>query len=265
MHLRVIHWTAAGLFIATAFVTLHSYGHAASASREVQYPAEDTTALLAARKQRQMKTVDQFKVFYQFQFSDKLKESGISFVNHVVDDAAKDYHLAHYDHGNGIAVADVDGDGLYDIYFVSQTGGNELWKNLGGGKFKNITAEAGWAFPDASACRLPLRISTTMAIRICLSQPCAAAICCLKTTATATFRDITKESGIDVVAHSSGAMFFDYDHDGLLDLLVCNVGKYTSDQKGPARRVHCAFGRVFRAHVSRALRISRVVQEPGTQ
>ena len=46
------------------------------------------------------------------------------------------------------------------------------------------------------------------------------------------FRDITKEAGIDVVAHSSGAVFFDYDHDGLLDLLVCNVGKYTSDQKG---------------------------------
>ena len=26
-------------------------------------------------------------------------------------------------------------------------------------------------------------------------------------------------------AHSSGAFFFDYDNDGLIDLLVCNVGK----------------------------------------
>jgi len=40
-------------------------------------------------------------------------------------------------------VADVDGDGLYDIYFVNQVGGNELWKNLGNGKFKNITDDAG--------------------------------------------------------------------------------------------------------------------------
>ena len=28
-------------------------------------------------------------------------------------------------------------------------------------------------------------------------------------------------------------MFFDYDRDGLLDLLVCNVGKYTTNEKNP--------------------------------
>ena len=187
MKSAIVRCAAAGVLTAGVFITLHSYSKASSVSREVQYPAEDTNALLAARKQRQMKTVDQFKVFYQFQFADKLKESGITFVNHIVDDAGKDYQPAHYDHGNGIAVADVDGDGLYDIYFVSQTGGNELWKNLGGGKFKNITAEAGVAYPDASASPLPLRISTTMATRICSSPPCAAATCCLKTTATGIF------------------------------------------------------------------------------
>ena len=86
-------------------------------------------------------------MFYQFQFEDELEQSGITFVNHIVDDAASNYQPAHYDHGNGIAVADVDGDGLYDIYFLSQVGGNELWKNLGGGNFKNITAEAGVGVP----------------------------------------------------------------------------------------------------------------------
>ena len=34
------------------------------------------------------------------------------------------------------------------IYFVNQVGGNELWRNLGGGKFKNITREAGVGLPD---------------------------------------------------------------------------------------------------------------------
>jgi hypothetical protein len=35
------------------------------------------------------------------------------------------------------------------------------------------------------------------------------------------------------VGHSSGAVFFDYDGDGKLDLFVTNVGVYTSDMKGP--------------------------------
>src|SRR5580698_7873728 len=42
----------------------------------------------------------------------------------------------------------------------------------------------------------------------------------------------TKAAGLDLVSHSSGAVFFDYNNDGLLDLLVCNVGTYTSDKKG---------------------------------
>src|SRR5579863_7013663 len=113
---------------------------------QVRYPDPDIGIdSLAARAKAQEQAANEFKVFYQFHFTDKVKESGISFVNHVVDDARIDYKPVHYDHGTGIAVADVDNDGLYDIYFVNQVGGNELWKNLGDGKFQNITDEAGVA------------------------------------------------------------------------------------------------------------------------
>jgi hypothetical protein len=47
------------------------------------------------------------------------------------------------------------------------------------------------------------------------------------------FKDVTKEAGLALSAHSSGVVFFDYNNDGLLDILVCNVGKYTDDTKGP--------------------------------
>jgi len=46
------------------------------------------------------------------------------------------------------------------------------------------------------------------------------------------FKDVTEEAGLGLVAHSSGSMFLDYDNDGLVDLLVCNVGVYTSNEKG---------------------------------
>jgi hypothetical protein len=198
------------------------------------YPSPDVGIdSLDARKQAQLQTVDQFKVFYQFHFTDKLQESGVTFVNRVVDDASKDYMPVHYDHGNGIAVADVDGDGLYDIYFTNQVGGNELWKNLGGGKFRNITQEAGVGLPGrisvtASFADFDNDGSEDLFVTTVLGGDVL-----FKNDGKGHFKDITREAGLGLVSHSSGAVFFDYDRDGLLDLLVCNVGRYTNDKKGP--------------------------------
>jgi enediyne biosynthesis protein E4 len=188
---------------------------------------------LPARKKAQFEAAKQFKVFYQFQFTDQLAQSGITFKYRAVDDITKHMRMGHYDHGSAVAVADVDGDGLYDIYFVNQVGGNELWKNLGNGKFKNITQEAGVAlagrvgvgaaFADIDNDGSPDLFVTTVRGGNAL----------FKNDGHGHFTDITQESGLGLAAHSSGAFFFDYDNDGLLDLLVCNVGKYTYDEKGP--------------------------------
>ena len=82
------HWKLA-LVAGTGLVLWHGHRASAAGQAQVQYPAENASASLAARKETQFKTVDQFKVYYQFQFSDKLRQSGITFFNHVVDDAAK--------------------------------------------------------------------------------------------------------------------------------------------------------------------------------
>ncbi len=200
---------------------------------EVRYPDPDIGVdSLAARKKAQMDTVDQFKVFYGFHLTDQVKQSGITFVNHVVDDAGIDYKPVHYDHGNGIAVADVDGDGLYDIYFVNQVGGNELWKNLGGGKFKNITKEAGVGMPGRISVSASFADIDNDGTQDLFVTTVLGGNVLFKNDGHGHFRDITKEAGLDLVSHSSGAVFFDYNDDGLLDLLVCNVGKYTSEKKG---------------------------------
>ena len=47
------------------------------------------------------------------------------------------------------------------------------------------------------------------------------------------FKDVSKEAGLDYVGHSSSAVFFDFDNDGLLDLFVVNIGIYTSGAKNP--------------------------------
>jgi hypothetical protein len=247
MNAGKIRKIGAGALAAGILATAYVMGAAAQTPR-VQYPQEDAAASLAARKQRQLQTVDQFKVFHGFQFEDRLPQSGVTFVAHVVDDATRSYQAAHYDHGTAIAVADVDGDGLYDIYFVAETGGNELWKNLGGGKFKNITAEAGVgvpgrisvgaAFADVDNDGAPdLFVTTVMGGNILFHND-----------GHGHFTDITASSGIEGRLHSSGAFFFDYDRDGLLDLLVCNVGQYTSDQMGPQGE-HMALPDAFFGHM----------------
>jgi enediyne biosynthesis protein E4 len=189
-------------------------------------------ATLAARAAIQQATADQFKVFYQFQFQDRVQESGITFVNRVVDDSARFYKGVHYDHGTGISVADVDGDGLDDIFFVNQLGGNELWKNLGGGKFKNITNEAGVALANRISVAASFGDIDNDGDQDLFITTVRGGNVLFENDGHGRFRDISKSAGVDYIGHSSGAVFFDYDNDGLLDLYVCNVGRYTTDEKG---------------------------------
>ncbi len=170
---------------------------------------------------------------HDFRFSDRLVESGISFSHRIVDDAGRTYKPAHYDHGNGLALADVDGDGKPDLYFTTQLGTNQLWRNLGNGRFEDFTASAGVglansicvgaSFADIDNDGDPDLFVTTVrhGNHLYLNQ------------GRGQFRDITREAGLEYVGHSSGAVFFDADNDGRLDLLVVNVGVYTEERRGP--------------------------------
>jgi enediyne biosynthesis protein E4 len=205
----------------------------ARAPERVLFPDPDAGVLsLPERKKAQLAAVDQFKVFYDFHFTDRVKESGITFVHRIVDDAGKTYKAVHYDHGNGIAAADVDGDGLPDIYFVNQVGGNELWKNLGNGRFRNITKEAGVALADRISVTASFADTDNDGDEDLFVTTVRGGNVLFENDGHGHFKDISKEAGVDYTGHSSGAVFFDYDNDGLLDLFVCNVGRYTNDEKG---------------------------------
>src|SRR3954468_23265206 len=65
-------------------------------------------AWLRERAQQEHDLAAQSQTFHDFTFTDELKASGITFVNHVVEDAGKNYKAVHYDHGTGICAADVD-------------------------------------------------------------------------------------------------------------------------------------------------------------
>jgi len=200
----------------------------------VHYPPLNTEMpkLLAERERQQIEAAKTATAFHDFRFTDRVAESKIDFEQHSVEDALKSWKPVHYDHGTGLAVADVDGDGKLDIYFVNQLGRNGLWRNLGNGQFEDITSRSSLglagrihvaaSFADIDNDGDPDLFVTTVKMGNILFENLGGG----------RFRDITRGSGLEYTGHSSGAVFFDYDRDGLVDLFVCNVGVYTTAQKG---------------------------------
>ena len=174
-------------------------------------------------------------VFHDFTFQEKRESTGITHDPQILDEQRSRLQVNHYDHGNGVCVADVDGDGLLDLYFVTQAGRNELWKNAGDGTFKDVTDDAGVALADrigvtASFGDLDndgdpdLYVTTVRNGNVLFEND-----------GDGHFKDITEASGLGYSGHSSAPVLFDYDRDGLLDVFLCNVGRYTTDEQVSVR------------------------------
>ena len=192
-----------------------------------------TLRMLDRRHQLQTETARPMKAFHAFQFTDARAASQITFEHRSVDDAGRTYKAAHYDHGNGLAVADVDGDGLLDLYFTTQLGLNQLWRNLGQGKFEDVTGSAGVGLPDQIAVTASFADIDNDGDPDLFVTTVRHGNHLFENLGHGQFRDVTKDAGLEYAGHSSAAVFFDFDNDGLLDLLVVNVGNYTTDEQGP--------------------------------
>src|SRR5438132_14185290 len=82
-------------------------------------------------------------------FRDLAREAGITFhMDFLPGEQGEKFKVNLYDHGCGVAVADFDGDGFDDIYFVNQLGPNALYRNQGDGTFTDVTEQAGFGPED---------------------------------------------------------------------------------------------------------------------
>ena len=72
--------------------------------------------------------------------------TGVDFANRLdVERALDNEHLLI---GSGVALGDVDGDDLADIYLTRLQGPNALYRNLGGWRFEDVTRRAGLGLDD---------------------------------------------------------------------------------------------------------------------
>jgi hypothetical protein len=161
-----------------------------------------------------------------FTLVDVTKESGIDF-QHEQGASGRRYMVEIA--GGGVLVFDYDGDGNPDIFFVNGAplpgdadppSGSALYRNLGSGRFEDVTADAGLGEPrygmGGSAADVDddgdpdLFITAFGPDRFYRNE------------GDGTYVETTTESGLDDARWSSSATFFEADSDGFLDLVVLN-------------------------------------------
>lgn len=151
------------------------------------------------------------------------EETGIQFTNQTSDlEIAKNRMLAD---GSGVAVGDVDDDGLPEVFFAELNGNCVLYKNLGGYRFKDITATSGIVctnyicrgavFADINGDRwLDLLITTT-----------GNGVLVFSNRHDGSFSNISRAAGLLSDHGASSLALADVDGNGTLDVYVANRRK----------------------------------------
>jgi hypothetical protein len=152
--------------------------------------------------------------------------SGLGGFRHVSGSPGKNYLIEVT--GSGVATIDSDGDGLQDIYLVNGSTLDRarqgtpapaaaLYRNLGAGRFRDVTAEAGLANErwGQGVCAGDFDNDGDEDLYVTNFG-----VNRLYRNAGGRFTDVAAAAGVDVDSWSTGCAFGDYDGDGWLDLYV---------------------------------------------
>lgn len=156
-------------------------------------------------------------------------QSGIQFNNEIEEEYRK-YNFdsfAYVYNGAGVAIGDINNDGLQDIYFTGNQVSNKLYLNTGGMKFKDITDAAGvdggkgW---DNGATMVDINNDGLMDIYVCkggyMDSDSERRNLLYINQGNLTFKEEAKQYGLDDDGYTMHAAFFDMDNDNDLDVYL---------------------------------------------
>lgn len=159
--------------------------------------------------------------------------TGIQFTNQIADiRAITNRNLLS---GSGVALGDMDGDGLCDIYFCGLDNDNILYRNLGGWKFADVTAKAGVACRDEDSTGSALADVDGDRDLDLLVTSLGGGVRLFQNDGKGVFSDKTVEAGLQSKKGSMSLALADVEGDGDLDLYVVNYRPNTLKDMPAAR------------------------------
>ncbi len=162
-----------------------------------------------------------------FELMDK---TGIDFNNKVQDnDSINILNYRNFYNGGGVAIGDLNNDGLPDVFFTANQGANKLYLNKGNFQFQDISAAAGFVEKQQfSTGVVMVDINNDGWLDLYVSNAGSMGNEALRANQlfinnhNLTFTEKAAEYGLADTGYTTQSTFFDYDMDGDLDCFLIN-------------------------------------------
>lgn len=156
--------------------------------------------------------------------------TGVTFANTIITNDSLNVQSFYFVYnGGGVAIGDIDNDGLPDLFLAGNMVTSRLYLNKGGMRFEDITTSAGvttnrWA---GGASMVDINDDGYLDIYVSVygpdwSKPEDRANLLFVNNGDRTFTEAAAKYAIADTGFATHAAFLDYDRDGFLDLFVLN-------------------------------------------
>lgn len=156
-----------------------------------------------------------------------MEGTGIDFTNKVQN--TKDFNIFSYRNfynGGGVAIGDINNDGLSDVFFTANMGENKLYLNKGSFQFEDVTNKAGFKHSGkwgTGVVMVDINSDGWLDIYVCnagYQQGITNENELYLNNKNGTFTEAAAQYGLNETGYTTHAAFFDYDLDGDLDCYV---------------------------------------------
>ena len=159
-----------------------------------------------------------------------MDSTGIQFSNAVHD--TKELNILNYRNfynGGGVAIGDINNDGLADVFFTANQGSNKLYLNKGNLKFEDISDKAGFREKkqwSTGVVMADINNDGWLDIYVCnagsMDDSSLRRNQLFINNHDLTFTESAAKYGLDDPGYTTQVSFFDYDLDGDLDCFIIN-------------------------------------------